>query len=108
MKKPKPDDRQLEDDIWCLLYRLGFKELNADRNFTIQLGQHAPARQIDVFAKDKETVFIVECTHAQESGSKPIKGLIDKINGMRDGVIKAIHGHYGRQPKLKVKWGNCH
>jgi len=104
MKKPKPDDRQLEDDIWCLLYRLGFKELNADRNFTIQLGQHAPARQIDVFAKDAETVFIVECTHAQESNSKSIKGLIDKINGIRDAVIKAIHAHYGKHPKLKVKW----
>ncbi|OGA39793.1 MAG: hypothetical protein A3G26_04780 [Betaproteobacteria bacterium RIFCSPLOWO2_12_FULL_65_110] len=104
MAKVKPDDRQLEDDVWNLLHKLGFKELNADRNFTIQVGPNAPARQIDVFAKDEETVFIVECTQAQESGSKSIKSLIDKINGMRDGVIKAIHAHYGKQPKLKVKW----
>jgi hypothetical protein len=27
MKKPKPDDRQLEDDIWCLL-------VDADRKLT--------------------------------------------------------------------------
>ena len=104
MRKTKPDDRQLEDDIWCLLYRLRFKELNADRNFTIKLGQSAPARQIDVFAKDAETVFIVECTHAQESSSKSVKSLIDKINGIRDDVIKAIHDHYGKRPRLKVKW----
>jgi DGQHR domain-containing protein len=104
MAKPKPHDRQLEDDVWCLLYKLGFEELNADRNFTIKLGPAAPARQIDIFAKDDETVFIVECTHAQEQSSKSIKNLIDKINGIRDDVIKAIHAHYGKDPKLKVKW----
>lgn len=104
MSKPKPMDRQLEDDVWCLLYKLGFKEFNADRNFTIKLGQNSPARQIDIFAKDDETVFIVECTHSQELKSKSIKGLIDKINGIRDDVIKAIHSHYGRERKLKVKW----
>lgn len=104
VSKPKPHDRQLEDDVWCLLYKLGFKELNADRNFTIKLGPNAPGRQIDIFAKDDETVFIVECTHAQEQKSKSIKGLIDKINGIREDVIKAIHAHYGKNPKLKVKW----
>lgn len=104
MSKPKPHDRQLEDDVWCLLYKLGFKEFNADRNFTIKLGANAPGRQIDIFAKDDETVFIVECTHSQETKSKSIKGLIDKINGIREDVIKAIHAHYGKEPKLKVKW----
>jgi len=104
MSKPKPMDRQLEDDVWCLLYKLGFKEFNSDRNFTIKLGANAPGRQIDIFAKDDETVFIVECTHSQEQKSKSIKLLIDKINGMRDDVIKAIHAHYGKEPKLKVKW----
>lgn len=104
MAKPKPHDRQLEDDVWTLLYKLGFKELNADRNFTIKQGDTAPSRQIDVFAKDDETVFIVECTHATELGPKPLKALIDKINGMRDEVVKAIHSHYGKDPKLKVKW----
>ncbi|MGL3709403.1 hypothetical protein ACSYAY_00865 [Leptospirillum ferriphilum] len=73
MSKPKPPDRQLEDDVWCLLYRLGFKELNAGRDFTIKLGQDAPGRQIDIFAKDDETVFIVECTQALTTGPKSIK-----------------------------------
>jgi DGQHR domain-containing protein len=104
LAKPKPMDRQLEDDVWCLLYRFGFKELNADRNFTIRVGEQAPPRQIDIFAKDDETVFIVECTHSQEKGGKSTKALIDKINGLREEVIKAIHSHYGRNPKLKVKW----
>ena len=104
MSKPKPPDRQLEDDVWCLLYKLGFKELNAGRNFTVKLGQDAPGRQIDIFAKDDETVFIVECTQALTTGPKSVKNLIDKINGIREDVIRAIHAHYGKDPKLKVKW----
>jgi len=104
VSKPKPHDRQLEDDVWCLLYKLGFKEFNADRNFTIKLGSNAPGRQIDIFAKDDETVFIVECTHSQEQKNKSIKALIDKINGIREDVVMAVHSHFGKEPKLKVKW----
>ncbi|MDZ4200550.1 MAG: DGQHR domain-containing protein [Gallionella sp.] len=104
VSRPKPMDRQLEDDVWSLLYKLGFKEFNADRNFTIKVGKDSPARQIDIFAKDDETVFIVECTHSQEQKSKSIKALIDKINAIREEVIKGIHSHYGREKKLKVKW----
>ena len=104
MTKPKPPDRQLEDDVWCILYKMGFNELNEARRCMIQLGEQSPPRQIDVFAKDDETVFIVECTHAAEEGSKSVKALVDKINGMREDVIKAVHSHYGKKPKLKVKW----
>jgi DGQHR domain-containing protein len=102
--RAKPADRQLEDDVWTLLHRMGFKELNADRTFSIQLNDGAPARQLDVFAKDDATVFIVECTHSRDGGTKSIKALIDKIVAIRENVIKAVHSHYGREPKLKVKF----
>src|SRR3984885_4573429 len=104
MERPKPLDRQLEDDVWCLLYKMGFKEFNASRNFTIKVGDTSPPRQIDVFAKDSETIFIVECTHAEENGSKSVKALVDKINGMREDVFKAVHAHFGKTQRLKVKW----
>jgi DGQHR domain-containing protein len=104
ISKPKPADRLLEDDVWSLLYRMGFSELNASRQFAIQAGERTEARQLDVFAKDDETVFIVECTHSQETGPKSLKGLIDKIGAIREEVIKAVHGHYGREPRLKVKF----
>ena len=102
--RDKPVDRQLEDDVWSLLYRMGFSELNADRNFCVQLNDKAPARQLDVFAKDDETVFIVECTHSRETGTKSVKALLDKIAAIREDVVKAVHSHYGRDPKLKVKF----
>jgi DNA sulfur modification protein DndB len=105
MAKSKPADRQLEDDIWCLFYKLEFNELNSDRQCTVAIGAESPPRQIDIFAKDDETVFMVEFTHSQETSSKSVKALVDKINGMREEVIKAIHSDYGRTPRLKVKWG---
>jgi DNA sulfur modification protein DndB len=101
--RDKSADRQLEDDVWCLLYRMGFKDLNLDRNLSIQAADGAPRRQLDVFAKDDETVFIVECTHAREGGPKSVRSLIDKIISMREDVLKAVQGHYGRSTKLKVK-----
>jgi DNA sulfur modification protein DndB len=55
LKKDKPKDRQLEDDVWCLLYRMGFQELNVDRNFSIRVDDKTQPRQFDVFCKDNET-----------------------------------------------------
>lgn len=104
LAKSKQTDRQLEDDVWCLFYRMGFKELNVDRQFSIAAGAKTPPRQLDVFAKDDDAVFIVECTHSKEIGPTSVKALIDKIGGIRDEVIKAVHAHYGKTPKLKVKF----
>ena len=104
MARDKPVDRQLEDDVWCLLYRMGFTDMNLDRNLSVQGADSAPRRQLDVFAKDDETVFIVECTHAQDGGAKSVRALLDKIVSMREDVVKAVHTHYGRTPKLKVKF----
>jgi DGQHR domain-containing protein len=103
LAKDKPIDRQLEDDVWSLLYRMGFKELNFDRNFYIQANDDVPKRQLDVFAKDDETVFIVECTHSKDVGPKSVKALLDKIAAIRPEVIKAVQKHYGRSTKLKIK-----
>lgn len=103
LKKNKPTDRQLEDDLWCLFHDMGFKELNASRTFSIHVDNNPP-RQLDVFARDNETVFIVECTHSRDTGSKSVKALIDKIRAIRPDIINAIHNHYGRDPALKVKF----
>jgi DGQHR domain-containing protein len=104
LKKNKPTDRQLEDDLWCLFYNMGFKELNANRTFSIRV-DNDPPRQLDVLAKDDETVFIVECTHSRDAGPKSVKQLIDKIRAIRPDIVNTIHDHYGRAPALKVKFG---
>ena len=103
MQRAKPADRQLEDDVWTLFYRMGFKEMNPDRNFIVTGKDGASRRQLDVFAKDNETVFVVECTHARDAGNKSIKALLDKIEAIREDVLAAVQAQFGRDPKLKVK-----
>lgn len=103
MQRAKPQDRQLEDDVWSLFYRMGFKEMNADRTLMVTGKDGASRRQLDVFAKDDETVFIVECTHSRDGGPKSIKALLDKIEAVREDVIAAVRAKYGRDSKLKVK-----
>lgn len=78
MQRAKPEGRQLEDDVWSLFYRMGFKEMNADRSLMMTGKDGTSRRQLDVFAKDDETVFIVECTHSRDGGAKSIKGLLDR------------------------------
>ena len=103
MQRAKPEDRQLEDDVWSLFYRMGFKVMNADRNLMVTGKDGSSRRQLDVFAKDDETVFIVECTHSRDGGAKSIKSLLDKIEAVREDVIAAVKAKFGRDCKLKVK-----
>lgn len=105
MKKEKPFDEKLEDDIWCILARMGFDELSRDRQFKIKVGNDIPDRQIDVFAKDSETVLFIECTACEERKRKSLAPLIEKILSIRKKVFKRAQIHYGHGSKLQMKWG---
>ena len=101
--KPKPADEQLEDEVWCILAQMGFKEMSKGRQFVVAVGEGLAPRQIDVFAKDDETAVIVECTQQDKLGSKSMLSLIDKIRGTRENLLNSIGTAYGQQEKLKVK-----
>ena len=104
MAKPKPVDEQLEDEVWSILAQMGFREMSKGRNFTIAVEDGLPPRQIDVFAKDDESIIIVECTRRDEPGKKSMANLIEKIRAIRESLLKSIRKAYGRQTKLKVKY----
>jgi DNA sulfur modification protein DndB len=59
--KDKPFDIAFEDKVWSLFALLGFKLMNKDRCLNIPYDKKDPSlvKQIDVFAKDEETVLIV-------------------------------------------------
>ena len=86
------------------LAQMGFKEMNGGRQFTIAVEERLPPRQIDVFAKDDETVIIVECTQRDTPGKKRMAPLIEKIRAIRQNLFTSLHKTYGRQAKLKVKY----
>lgn len=103
LAKSKPADEQLEDEVWCILAQMGFKEMSKGRQFVVEAGHGLPPRQIDVFAKDDETVVIVECTQRETPGSKGMLALIDKIRAIHGNLLNSIGKAYGQQDKLKVK-----
>jgi len=76
LAKPKPIDQAFEDEIWCLLYKTGFENLNKDRNFRIKLlsNNKSSGKQLDVFAKDDNTVLIVECKTSEKPSKKALFG----------------------------------
>jgi DNA sulfur modification protein DndB len=94
----------IEDEVWSLYARLGFVELNKNRELRIKCGETS-SRKVDVFAKDDETVIISECTSSEVAGTKKsLTKLIDKIKSYRDYVVKAVHGHYGAKFRPKFGW----
>ena len=104
MAKAKAADEQLEDEVWSILAQMGFKEMSKGRQFTIAVEDGLPPRQIDVFAKDDETIIIVECTRRRTPGKKSMAQLIEKIRAIRESLFKSIRKAYGQQAKPKVKY----
>ncbi len=102
MAMPKPADEQLEDEVWCLMAQMGFKELSQGRQFKVAVGRSLPKRQIDVFAKDDEAIVVVECTHSSTPGPKSMASLIEKIQAIGPAILNTIHRTYPKPwPKVK-------
>ena len=58
LRKAKSHNVQFEDDIWCQLYKLGYRHLNVDETFYLPFGQGAAEKkQIDIVAIDKVIVL---------------------------------------------------
>jgi DNA sulfur modification protein DndB len=104
LRMPKPFDIKLEDEVWSMLVKMGFDEFSKDRNFRIFVDEKTPPRQIDVFAKDSETVLLIECTSSEERKEKSLNELIEKILSISSPVFMSINKHYGPAVKLKLRW----
>ena len=104
MFQNKPLSTQLEDELWCILARMGFDEMSKGQNFTIDVGPSVNPRQIDVFAKDRESALCIECTTCEAPKKKSMVKLIEKIESIKSNIAKSINKHYGKDPKLKIRW----
>ena len=89
MKRPKPLDRQFEDDVWCLFSNLGFSYMNKDRRLEIPYGTEDlnTSKQIDVFAADEETVLFIECKCAFSGKKGDFKTDLEAIKGIKEGLF---------------------
>ncbi|MBI4225866.1 DGQHR domain-containing protein [Candidatus Roizmanbacteria bacterium] len=90
--KNKPPDELFEDEIWLLFKKMGFKEMNEDRHLKIGIGTNQ--RQIDVFAKDENSICLVECKSAEKPTTKNLSKDIHEILNTRVEVINSLWEHY--------------
>ncbi len=101
--RPKKHSRLFEDDIWCQLYKLGYRYLNYDDNFKLPYGPDPEdKKQIDVIAIDNETVLLIECKSSYKPKKSPsLKTEFEGLSQRLDGFRKVCHDIFGRGIKVK-------
>ena len=107
VKKQKELDERIENRFWMLLYRMGYPELNQGRNFTILIqrkGAEDIKKQIDVFAKDEETVIVAECKASDKVARRSFQKDIEEFANLKGPISRSIQNHYGRDFKPKIIW----
>jgi DNA sulfur modification protein DndB len=101
--KPKPFDLAFEDEIWSLFALMGYRFLNKDRKFNLPYDKNNPSqtKQIDVFAKDDETILIVECKTSETNKRGDFKKELESYTGILDGLRKTLFALF---PNSKFKF----
>lgn len=105
--KPKPVGQALEDETWCLFADLGFDQMNGRSKFVIPVakkGGDVPPKQVDVFAKDKDTVLMIECKENASPSKRYLQKDLAETYSNKGPMAQAIKNHYGRSAKLKIGW----
>jgi DNA sulfur modification protein DndB len=106
MRRPKRFDEVLENRFWATLYRFGYSDLNSGRSFTIAVGKgtEATKKQVDVFAKDDETVVVAECKACQTPTKRSLLKDLNEFAGLMKPIADAVRTHYGVGFKPKFIW----
>ena len=106
LKKAKPHDILLEDRVWCLLQKMGYKELSGDKfkiNFSRDDGSSGK-KKIDAFSCDDETAIVVECKSREKRGRKALQRDINDTICLQEYIRKSIFHHYDGKPLPKIVW----
>ncbi|MCK8115387.1 DGQHR domain-containing protein [Anaerosoma tenue] len=107
LRREWPHEERLENRTWLLFYLLGYPEVSSGRNFKIRIerkGADPLWKQIDVFAKDDETVIVAECKSCDQVTRRSLQKDIEEFSSLRGPIADAIRKHYGRDPKLRIIW----
>ncbi|MDE0246106.1 MAG: DGQHR domain-containing protein [Gammaproteobacteria bacterium] len=107
LRRQKRHDKWLEDRLWCLLYAMGYRVLNG-ANFRISFRRSDGSigrKQVDVYAEDKETVFVIECKSRAQSGRRSLQKDIQETSSLQQYFRKAIYRRYAGSAKPKIIWG---
>ena len=106
LRREKPHDQALEDQTWCLFYRMGYPVLNGPR-FKIRYIRRdgsAGEKQIDVFAKDDETVIVAECKSKEVRGRRTLQKDLHETEALQKAIVDSVHATFGRDFRPKFIW----
>lgn len=107
IKREKTIDERLENRFWMLLFKLGYPEMNDGRSFTIRIerkGAEPLRKQIDVFAKDDETVIVAECKASEKITKRSFQKDLEEFSNLKGPIAHAVVKHYGASFKPKIIW----
>lgn len=106
LRQRKPHDALLEDRVWTLFRRMRYPELSG-KHFRIEYSRpdgSPDTKQIDVLAKDAETVVIVECKSRLVRGKKSLTKDLTETRYLQKPIADAIRKIYGRESRLQLIW----
>jgi len=107
IKQEKSTDEQLENEVWCFFYKMGYPEMNEGRHFKVRYdrrGKIIDEKQIDVYAKDDETVVFVECKASEKLKQRRLAEDIDAFANKKSYFAKTIAKYYGPDFNPKILW----
>lgn len=106
VQKSKPVSRMLEDRFWSLCRSMGYPAMNGEA-FKIKYLRESGSvgsKQIDVFAKDSETVIVAECKTREVRGRKSLQKDIHETAFLQKHIANAVRNHFGTEYKPKIVW----
>jgi len=103
LRKPKSHNIQLEDDIWCQFYKLGYRCFNVGSDFKLPFGKSdGENKQIDVIAVNEDSILVVECKSAEKLSKPPsFKTEFEALQLRMDGHKKALEQLFGKGRRVK-------
>ena len=116
VRKPKPADQLLEDDVWALFALMGFEDMSEGRRFRIPIGGSSPSvppKQIDVLAFDGDTALVIECKASEAPRRRSLQRDLNETRGLQGGIRSTIHAHFEGRPRVcfvyvtrNIRWSN--
>lgn len=105
-RRRKPIGEHLEDRFWSLCHDMGYHVLNGDRfNITFRRQDGSVGKkQIDVFAKDAETVIVAECKAKETRGRRTLQKDLHETAALQKGIANSIREYFGSEFNPKILW----
>lgn len=105
-RQKKSAGPHLEDRFWSLCHDMGYPILNGAQfniSFTREDGSTG-RKQIDVFAKDADTVIVAECKAKEVRGRRTLQKDLHETSSLQKGIANAIREHFGADFNPKILW----